>query len=215
VLAGCVSGIVLAAGDYVGDYGEVGLRAVEKIINDIIVREGGFVNHPSDKGGPTKYGITQATLSAYRGVQVSVGEVRNLTRFEAYDIYYRRYVVDPGFFDVLTINEDIAAELIDAAVLSGEKRPIEWLQTALNKFNRGGRLYADIAVDGSLGPVTLRALRAYLAARGAMGPLVMVRALDSLQGAFFVQISKAREANQDFIFGWFSHRIGNVGVEHG
>ncbi len=196
--------------DDVGEYGEVVLSPIQKIINDVIVREGGFVNHPSDRGGPSKYGITKSTLAAWRASPVSTEDVRNLTRDEAYEIYFRRYVVDPGFFEIASINSEIAAELVDAGVLSGPKRPIEWLQTALNKFNRAGRLYPDIAVDGVLGPVTIGALRSYLAARGGMGPLVMVRALDSLQGAFFVQIAKAREANQDFIFGWFSHRIGNV-----
>jgi len=38
------------------------------VIYDLIEREGGFSNHPADKGGPTKYGITQQTLSEWRGV---------------------------------------------------------------------------------------------------------------------------------------------------
>ena len=31
---------------------------VDQMIDDILRREGGYVNHPADKGGPTKYGIT-------------------------------------------------------------------------------------------------------------------------------------------------------------
>jgi len=198
----------LAAVVAVGYYG--GVMSVDGIIYGVIEREGGFVNHPSDRGGATKFGITLATLSAWRGRSVSIDDVRLLSRDEAFAIYYRRYVVDPGFGNVIPINAAIAEELIDAGVLSGPKRPIEWFQTSLNKFNRGGRLYADVAVDGRLGAVTLRALQSYLSTRGKDAPAVMVKALDALQGAFFVQIAKAREANQDFIFGWFAHRIGNV-----
>lgn len=184
--------------------------SIEHIIYGVIEREGGFVNHPSDRGGPTKYGITLQTLRDWRGLPVSVKELQALSKADAFSIYYRRYVVDPGFDHVLRLNAEIAEEMIDAGVLSGPRRPVEWLQTALNKFNRGGLLYPDIAIDGRLGPATLAALRAYLDQRGPDAPAVMVKALDALQGAYFVEITKAREANEDFIYGWFKHRIGNV-----
>ena len=33
---------------------------IDDLIDDLIAREGGFVDHPADKGGPTRWGITQA-----------------------------------------------------------------------------------------------------------------------------------------------------------
>ena len=39
--------------------------SVRHIIKEIIRREGGYVNHPNDRGGPTKYGVTHKTLSRY------------------------------------------------------------------------------------------------------------------------------------------------------
>ena len=38
------------------------------LINDVIERfEGGYTNHPADRGGPTNMGITRAALSEYLG----------------------------------------------------------------------------------------------------------------------------------------------------
>lgn len=49
---------------------------VEEIIEGIIHKEGGYVNHPNDRGGPTKYGVTQKTLSRYYGYQASIEDVK-------------------------------------------------------------------------------------------------------------------------------------------
>ena len=40
------------------------MKHIDAMITDVIRREGGYVNHPADKGGPTKYGITHKTLTA-------------------------------------------------------------------------------------------------------------------------------------------------------
>ena len=67
------------------------------IIDAILRREGGFVDHPADQGGPTKYGVTQRTLKQYRGRSVTVGDLRDLGESEARLIYQRLYITGPGF----------------------------------------------------------------------------------------------------------------------
>ncbi len=52
---------------------------VDELIEALIEREGGYSNHPSDRGGPTKYGITEAVARAH-GFS---GAMRNLPRDEA------------------------------------------------------------------------------------------------------------------------------------
>jgi lysozyme family protein len=66
----------------------------ERIISDLLAREGGFVNHPADRGGATKFGITQDTLSAWLGRAASVEDVRALTASEAGAIYRQRFIRD-------------------------------------------------------------------------------------------------------------------------
>ena len=38
---------------------------VDQLIDAVIDREGGYVDHPADKGGPTRFGITQAVARAH------------------------------------------------------------------------------------------------------------------------------------------------------
>jgi lysozyme family protein len=53
---------------------------IDAMFDDVLRREGGFVDHPADRGGPTKYGITQRTLGHYLGRAVDRAEVEALGR---------------------------------------------------------------------------------------------------------------------------------------
>lgn len=184
------------------------MGAIKDIIDHILLVEGSqYTNDPNDSGGPTKYGITQRTLSKYRGRQVSPGEVASLTESEARSIYYKLYVVDPGFEPVTIFAPDIAAELVDSGVNLGPGRATEWLQRSLNALNRMGRDYADLKVDGDCGPATVKALKAFLAVRGDKGKVVLLRALNSLQGAFYIDLAERRQKDETYVFGWFLNRV--------
>lgn len=103
----------------------------KKIINDIIRREGGFVNHPADKGGATKYGITAATLGSWRGLKrnATTAEVQNLTQNEAEQIYYKNYIQKPGFENINFY--PLLNLLVDFGVHSGTARAVKALQNCL------------------------------------------------------------------------------------
>lgn len=110
--------------------------------------EGGYVNVASDRGGPTKYGITHRTLAAHRGkASVTVDQVRAMSIEEATDIYRRSYWGQSGG-DVLPPGIDYAA--FDFGVNSGPARAVKVLQEILG-----------VRVDGHLGEETLKAARAY------------------------------------------------------
>jgi lysozyme family protein len=65
-----------------------------EVIDGVLEREGGYSDHPSDRGGPTKYGITALTLGEWRrmGRPATRAEIKALEPDEARAIYTRRYV---------------------------------------------------------------------------------------------------------------------------
>ena len=176
---------------------------VTSMIEATIGKEGGYSNHPADKGGETMWGITErvARKHGYRGA------MRELPRTTAVRIYTDEYWVDPGFDRVASIMPVVAEELFDTGVNLGSAVAALWLQMCLNAFNRQGLLYADIREDTDIGPATLRALEAYAAARKEDGSRVMLKALNGLQAARYIDLSRSRQANEAFVYGWLKNRV--------
>jgi len=181
--------------------------SIETILDGLLVREGGFINRPDDRGGPTKYGITQRTLSAWRGVAVSVADVQALSRAEAREIYADQYYRKPGFDRVHAISPRIADELLDTGVNCGPLVAVGFLKRSLNVFNQNEKFYLDVDVRGPIGPETLSALQAFLSRRPDHGELVLLRALNCLQGARYISLAEARVQNESFVYGWLLNRV--------
>ena len=177
---------------------------VDELIDEIIAREGGYVNHPADKGGPTRWGITQAVARAHGWA----GDMRELPRRKAATVYRRLYWLRPGFDRVAEQAPALAAELFDTGVNMGPPIAAGFLQRALNALNRGERDYADIVVDRRIGPRTLAALRGFLARRGAAGEAVLLKAIEALQGERYLALAEHRPANEAFLYGWLANRLG-------
>lgn len=115
----------------------------------VLGAEGGFVNDPRDRGGATKYGITQETLTAWRrsrdpGAIVNEEHVRQLKIEEAKEIYRSRY------WNVLRCDDlpkGVDLLVFDLGVNAGPARSAKILQDVLG-----------VEQDGSIGPVTLNGL---------------------------------------------------------
>lgn len=102
------------------------------LLEKIIDREGGFVDHPSDRGGPTKYGITMPTLAAYRKQEVTWEDIYDLTLEEACNVYrnmylepFRLYQADGQLYDLL----------VDSSILHGVNRVVRWV-TEINTLSK-------------------------------------------------------------------------------
>src|SRR3546814_21057050 len=89
----------------------------------------------------------------------------------------------------------------------GPAIPAIWFQQCLNALNDGGKHYPDIAEDGDIGPGTLAAFRAYRKARGTEADAVMLKALNALQGARYIELAQKRGANESFLYGWIRTRL--------
>ena len=101
----------------------------------------------------------------------------------------------------------IAEELADTGVNMGTMRAGEFLQRSLNVLNKQGMSYKDIKVDGDIGPRTVSALKAYVDIRKDDGVIVLHRALNTLQGAFYISLAERRQKDERFIFGWLLNRV--------
>ena len=179
---------------------------VEELIDELIDREGGYVNHPADRGGPTRYGITEAVARAHG----YAGAMAELPRDEAAAIYRRLYWLRPRFDQVAQRAPRVAAELFDTGANMGPAVAATFLQRALTALNRGGGDYPDLVPDGRVGPATIAALDAFLDARGSRGgETVMLRALEALQGERYLRLAEKRPANEAFLYGWLANRIGS------
>ena len=177
---------------------------ISTLIDEVIAREGDFSDHPADRGGPTRFGITQMVARAHG----YVGAMRSLPRTIAETIYRRRYWDQPGYAFVGEIAPKIAAELFDTAVNMGPATATGFLQRALNALNRNQKDYPDLEVDRLVGAKTMNALRAFLALRGELGETVLLRAIEALQGERYLSLAESRPANEAFLYGWLANRIG-------
>ena len=179
-------------------------RVIQEIIDNIIKVEGGYIDHPSDPGGATNYGITRkvARDNGY------FGDMKYLPLSLAQDIYYKDYISRPKFDKVMDLaGVTLSAEVIDAGVNCGTARAAMWLQRSLNAMNQGGKLYPDLIVDGDFGNVSQKALRAFVEYRGTEGILVLTKACNALQGAYYIGLTESNEKFEDFVYGWILHRV--------
>lgn len=175
-------------------------KTIDQMIDDLIKLEGGFSDHKADLGKATMYGVTEAVARA-NGYQ---GQMRDMPRAIAVNIYRKKYFIEPGFDSIYLLSPMIAEEMFDTGVNMGTSIPGPWLQRLLNVFNDAKQ---DLVVDGKIGPATITALRLYLNKRGSDGEIVMVRALNCLQGARYLELAEKREQNRAFIFGWIRNRV--------
>jgi lysozyme family protein len=183
---------------------------IESMIETTIGKEGRYSDHPSDRGGKTMWGITEAVARAH-GYN---GDMADLERGRAVAIYRQVYLIAPGFARVASLSPAVAEELFDTGVNMGPSVPALWFQQWLNALNRQGRDYADIPEDadqpkGGIGPRTIEAFRKLRERRGAeAADAVMLKGLNSDQGARYKQLARSRTANEDFVFGWLANRVG-------
>ena len=168
-------------------------NAIDEIIGRIMQREGGYVDHPNDRGGPTNHGVTIATLRDYRGEDVTAEDVENLSADEAREIYHAMYW-NPGQwqnFDHLSFSPAVAEIVFDCSIHHGPRQAVRFVQRS-----------AGASVDGMIGPQTIEAVSQTEQAKLAAG-IVAARA------AFFGHIISRDHSQAVFAHGW-CRRLGEM-----
>ena len=128
------------------------MQTIDEITNEIVRREGGFVNDADDPGGATKFGVTIHTmrrlgLDITGDGKVSAADVKALTIKQAIDIFKKHYFFGP---QIDQLPKSLQPSVFDMQVNSGGNA-IKILQKLLARFGE------DVTADGALGPQTLRA----------------------------------------------------------
>ena len=168
----------------------------EQIINHIIGLEGGYVDDPADSGGKTNYGITESVARA-NGYD---GEMSAMPQSLAFDIYAKKYWDAVKADELCAIDKRIALEVVDTGVNMGTGRAVKFLQRALDVLSSH-----DVAVDGAIGSKTIAALVDYMARRNDPGTLL--KALNCMQGEFYISLAERREKDKAFVYGWLRNRV--------
>jgi len=131
------------------------MLSVRELADDIVIREGGFVNDPDDPGGATNFGVTIHTMRAL-GLDldgdgdVDERDVLNLAREQAVDIFIEHYFHRPR---IAQLPQALHPSVFDMYVNAGSNA-VRILQRLLRDMG------LDIAVDGAIGPQTVRAAHA-------------------------------------------------------
>jgi lysozyme family protein len=134
------------------------MRTVRQIAEDIVAREGGYVDDPDDPGGATKFGVTVGTLRRL-GLDltgdglVDAADVRRLDRSRAVAIFIRHYFEEPG---IGQLPGTLQASVFDMHVNAGSNA-VKILQRML------GEMEQSVAADGVIGPRTAAAAAAVCA----------------------------------------------------
>lgn len=180
---------------------------VMALVAGIIAVEGGYVNHPHDGGGATKYGITEKVARA----NGYTGQIIDLPRDLAEQIYERQYITAPSFDLILDRMQPVGEELVDSGVNVGTRRASCWLQESLNNLNRAEQDFRNIRVDCKIGPRTVAAINRLVDKRGEQVSCeLLVKALDGKQMAHYTNLAERSYKYQSFYVGWVTHRVGNV-----
>lgn len=159
---------------------------LDQSLDWLLEEEGGWSNHPADRGGATMYGVTQATYSAWRKKKGRPAQsVRKISKEEAKELYNEEYW-QAASCDKLPW--PISYLTFDAAVNSGVRRAIQWLQTGLH-----------CQPDGVAGSKTLAAA-AQAVATGDTASLL--RIIDA-RTVFLARLVQSKPSQAAFLLGWW------------
>jgi lysozyme family protein len=165
------------------------MRNVRQIAEEIVTREGGYVNDPDDPGGATKFGVTVHTLRRLgldldRDGGVDFKDVKLLSRAQAVRIFLQHYYDKPG---IAQLPEIIQASVFDMYVNAGSKS-VKILQDLLAQMGH------QVTRDGIVGPQTIEAARAAEAA----APKHLADAYGIARRNYYFRLADARPTSRKY-----------------
>jgi lysozyme family protein len=165
------------------------MQTVERIAQEIVAREGGYVDDPDDPGGATNFGVTIHTmrrlgLDLTRDGVIDALDVRALTRDQAVTLFIDHYYQRPG---IARLPESLQASVFDMYVNAGANA-VKILQRLLREMGQ------EIAVDGLIGPQTVAAAEAAT----KLAPDHIADAYGIARRNYYLSLADARPASRKF-----------------
>ena len=161
------------------------MERFEKIFDYLLKVEGGYSDDENDKGGKTKYGITEEEARKY-GYK---GDMQDLTKDFAKNIYLKKYYLGNKLDKV--VNDKVALSICDWAVNSG-RNGTKNAQIAINQLTN-----ANLDVDGIIGNKTLEALN-------SVDSNKFLEVYHNLQRIYYKGKVEADKTQEDFLAGWLN-----------
>jgi lysozyme family protein len=166
-------------------------NGLDQALEFLLEEEGGWSNHPADRGGKTMYGVTQAVYDDYRvrlkkTTKQTVAKITKAEAREIYDVlYWRACGADRLPWPISYIT-------FDAAVNSGVSRAVRWTQAGL-----------QVPQDGKLGPGTVAAATKAVANQEGSSLFAIV----DQRVQFLAALVKRSPSQSAFLLGWWRRTI--------
>ena len=122
----------------------------EDFAGKLLRLEGGYVNHPLDRGGPTKYGVILSVWKEYGHDKDGDGDIDadDIKKLSEDDAHYIAKKIFWDFFQADSIiNQSVAEFIVDWGYNSGRKTVAKIVQRLV-----------EVSVDGIVGPISLAAI---------------------------------------------------------
>lgn len=159
----------------------------DKEVKRIVNLEGGYVDHENDRGGKTKYGITERLARKY-GYE---GDMKNLAISEAKKIYKKAFWEK---YDLNKIEDDqLAGRVFSFGINAGMTRVIRKLQEGYNLLTD-----SNISEDGLIGPETLKAINSFNESDR------LIDVVKALQAEYYIDIVRNDSSQHVFLAGWLN-----------
>lgn len=156
----------------------------EKIFDYLLKVEGGYSNDKHDKGGKTKYGITEEDARDF-GYK---GDMQDLTKDFTKNIYMKKYYLGNKLDKV--VNDKVALSVCDF-IVNGGAWGAKKAQAALNELG------FDLRVDGILGEKSLAALN-------EVDENKFLEKYHDLQRRYYRVLAANKPTQKKFLTGWLN-----------
>lgn len=178
------------------------------------LHEGGYVNDPDDKRGETHRGVARAYHPTWAGWtiidRIKAENPDDFVRLindnqQLVDLsreFYRQKFWEPIRGDEIP-DQHVANKVFDTGVNQGVATSIRYLQGGLNLLNRNQVNYADIEVDGAMGPATLASLKSFLKLEKDK-PDYLLKIMNIMQAARYIEIMRKDSTQEKFARGWLN-----------